>query len=313
MSHLGKLACGLAAFAAVVIGGPRGAHAQPIRTFVALTGNDSNPCTFALPCKSAQHAHDVAAAGGELRMLDPGSYGLLTINKAISILGDGHGGVAAQGNSIAISINAGASDKVNLRDLVIEGFGSALAGIRITSAGLVDVQDCLIRNFNGAGISSAVFGPSKLSVSHTHISGNASTAIIVAPSGAGVGNVTAFIDHVTMTDNGDGFYAFGNFASGGAINVEISDSVASNSGTGFNSESDGVPTVVFVRNSSTAHNNIGLLANRANATLRVTRSTVTDNQTGFSIASGGALVSYGDNNVDGNTTNGSPSSTIGYH
>ena len=60
------------------------AQAQ-IRAFVAQTGNDANPCTFASPCKSAQHAHDVVAAGGEIRMLDPGGYGLLTITKSITI------------------------------------------------------------------------------------------------------------------------------------------------------------------------------------------------------------------------------------
>jgi len=43
-------------------------QAQPIRTFIALTGSDANPCTFASPCKSAQHAHDVVATGGEIRM-----------------------------------------------------------------------------------------------------------------------------------------------------------------------------------------------------------------------------------------------------
>ena len=37
------------------------------------------------------------------------------------------------------------------------------------------------------------------------------------------------------------------------------------------------------------------------------------NGTGFNPISSGALSSYGDNNLDGNTTAGSPTSTLGYH
>lgn len=48
------------------------------------------------------------------------------------------------------------------------------------------------------------------------------------------------------------------------------------------------------------------------AVVRVTRSTITANGTGLRPLAAGSLTSYGDNNLDGNTTNGSPSSTIGY-
>jgi len=61
------------------------------RVFVAAQGLDSNPCTFAAPCRTFQHAHDVVAAAGEIDVLDPAGYGALTINKAISIQGHGFG------------------------------------------------------------------------------------------------------------------------------------------------------------------------------------------------------------------------------
>jgi hypothetical protein len=38
------------------------AQAQPARVFVAAQGSDSNPCTFAQPCRAFQKAHDTAAA-----------------------------------------------------------------------------------------------------------------------------------------------------------------------------------------------------------------------------------------------------------
>src|SRR5262245_7325243 len=37
------------------------ARAQPTRVFVAAQGSDANPCTFASPCRTFQHAHNVVA------------------------------------------------------------------------------------------------------------------------------------------------------------------------------------------------------------------------------------------------------------
>ena len=55
------------------------------RVFVAAQGADSNPCTFAMPCRTFQHAHDVVAPNGEIDVLDPAGYGALVITKSISI------------------------------------------------------------------------------------------------------------------------------------------------------------------------------------------------------------------------------------
>jgi len=68
-------------------------QAQPARVFVAAQGgSDSNPCTFAAPCRTFQKGHDTVAAGGEIDVLDPAGYGALTITKAISIQGHGFPG-----------------------------------------------------------------------------------------------------------------------------------------------------------------------------------------------------------------------------
>src|SRR5262245_62480867 len=82
------------------------APAQPVRVFVAAQGSDANPCTFAQPCRTFQHAHDVVAAGGEIDVLDPAGYGALTIGKAISIQGHGFAGIAVTGFA-GIAVNAG--------------------------------------------------------------------------------------------------------------------------------------------------------------------------------------------------------------
>src|ERR1044072_2263655 len=93
------------------------------RVFVAAQGADSNPCTFAAPCRTFQHAHDVVAAGSEIDVLDPAGYGALTISKAISTQATGFSGISVTSNGTGITINAGPTDAVNLNGLLIEGSG----------------------------------------------------------------------------------------------------------------------------------------------------------------------------------------------
>ena len=123
------------------------AQAQPTRVFVAAQGSDTNSCTFALPCRTFQRAHNVVAAGGEIDVLDPAGYGKVVITKAISIQGHGFSGISATLSSDAITINAGATDKTNLRGLLLDALGSGQYGIVLQAGASLNVQDCLIRNF----------------------------------------------------------------------------------------------------------------------------------------------------------------------
>src|SRR5262245_53726971 len=103
-------------------------QALPARVFVGAQGSDANPCTFVLPCRTFQHAHDSVAPGGEIDVLDTAGYGALTISKAISIQGHGFSGISTSSGN-AITINAGASDKVSLRGLLLDGLAGGSNGI----------------------------------------------------------------------------------------------------------------------------------------------------------------------------------------
>jgi hypothetical protein len=138
------------------------------RVFVAAQGSDSNPCTFAQPCRSFQVAHNTVAAGGEVDVLDPADYGALTITKSISIQGHGFAGIAVASGD-GITINAGASDKISLRGLLIDGVGTGTNGITFNSGGSLDLQNSLIRNFTGDGIAFLPTGSSTLIVSDTRV------------------------------------------------------------------------------------------------------------------------------------------------
>ena len=63
------------------------ANAQAPRTFVSAAGSDSNPCSFAAPCRHFQAAVNATSLGGEVDALDPAGYGPITITQPITIEG----------------------------------------------------------------------------------------------------------------------------------------------------------------------------------------------------------------------------------
>src|ERR1041385_8664034 len=106
------------------------AQAQATRTWVSGVGDDANPCSRTAPCKTFAGAISKTAAGGEISVLDPGGFGAITITKAITINGDGQiaGITASLVNGVIV--NAGANDRVVLRNIAIQGVGNGLNGIR---------------------------------------------------------------------------------------------------------------------------------------------------------------------------------------
>ena len=286
----------LLAIALVCVLSATSGQAQPIRTYISLTGADANPCTFAMPCKSAQHAHDVTAAGGEIRMLDQGSYGLVTINKAISILGDGHGGIAAQNGATAITINAGPTDTITLRGVIVQGFGTGSTGILFNTGGTLDLQDCLIRNFANDGIDFFPTASSKYFISNTVVADNGNYGIYVAPKVAGAANGT--ITGARVTNNGNtGIFVDGQFSNGAASALTILSSVSSGNFNGVTAQSPFMS--VFVRDTVTSSNLSEGVVATLNGVIRLSGAVVTGSPQG--IAATGGLSTYGNNQVIGNT------------
>ena len=86
------------------------------------------------------------------------------------------------------------------------------------------------------------------------------------------------------------------------VNVTVNDSVAANNtGDGIVVGSDGGPANVMVRNATISNNGgDGLDSQGTGTTIRVTRSTITSNNGGWTTSAGGVVTSYADNNIDGN-------------
>src|SRR5664279_5636134 len=168
------------------------ADAQATRTWVSGVGDDVNPCSRTAPCKTFAGAISKTAAGGEISVLDPGGFGAVTITKSISLINDysGEAGLLASGTT-GVTVNAGATDVVILRGLVLDGAPPGVPGvngIRFIAGGALHVEKCLIKNFaaaspNGNGILFAPSGASKLFVTDTYVITNGTNGILIQPTG----------------------------------------------------------------------------------------------------------------------------------
>jgi hypothetical protein len=302
------IAAGLAVTLPVV-----SAQAQSPRTFVSAAGSDSNPCSFAAPCRHFQAAVNATSVGGEVDALDPAGYGPITITQAITIEGEGWSYIAPPPGGNGITINA-VSGNVAIHGVSLNGAGitGPTNGIVFNSGQSLTVEDCIARNMlsNGLGFISNATTLQTLSVSNSYFSNNSGNGIVVETFSSGP--VTVSLDRVGLHDNAfAGLNVIGNFGTG-EIDVTVVDSVAANNvgvpgdGVGFfvqSAMSHSITTLSLTRSSATG-NSYGITAAGTNATMLIGQSTVTGNGVGYLAESSGTISSYGDNYIGANGTNG---------
>jgi hypothetical protein len=137
------------------------AQASAVRTFVASTGNDANAstnCGLGAPCRTFSAAYSATLPGGEIVALDSAGYGVLTITGPVSIVGAQVASVTVPANSTGITISAGPSDRIILRNLQINGGGAANStGIAVgNNAGHLTLENSTLKLLAlGLSISSA--------------------------------------------------------------------------------------------------------------------------------------------------------------
>src|SRR5215471_9463 len=268
------------------------AWSQTVRTFVASTGLDTNPCSRTAPCRTFNAALAAVSAGGEVVALDSAGFGSnVTINKAVSVISPGgvFGGIWVPSGD-GITISAGPSEVVNLRGLTLNGQGGT-NGINFISGAAVHVENCVV---NGFGMGIRFTNSGKLFVKDSTIRKNI-TGIFIGTTGP----IAASIDHVRLTENtGAGLDVVD------GAKVSIRNSVSSGNATGINSTSTQPAGVeVNVENCLVAGNANGIAsagdAGGTSSIVRMSDSTVTDNQIGLVQILAGALLSRGNNTVEG--------------
>jgi hypothetical protein len=293
------------------------AHATSTRTWVSGVGTNAGACTRAAPCKTFAFALGQTTAGGEIDALDPGDYGIVTIDRAITIDGTQGGGFASiivPSTGTGVTVHAGTSDVVTLRNLAINGTNAVPnIGVYIVQAGTVHIENCVVSGFSNGGIVD-IRGGATNSVWYLYVkdtvSRNSGIGIQLQPASSGIFIIAsltnvraqdntsegvlivnggyASLDHCNITGNSDGLLVFGNGGPEGTANAASAS----------------------VKNSVLSNNGNGITANSNGAIVRISGVQVFDNTKGLNQIGGGVIVSYGNNEIDGNTTDGAPSSTI---
>jgi hypothetical protein len=277
------------------------ASAQANRTWVAGLGDDANPCSRSSPCKTFAGAIFRTNVGGEISVIDPGGFGSVTITKSISIdAGNGFGSIlAASVTGIFINITAAtdSAKTVRLRGLSINGIGTGTDGIRIAAAKQVFIEDVLVEGVGRHGIH--VAAPNVyVSIAKSTIRNAAKSGINVDLSAEGTATLAVESTNVSTCQTGMS-------AGRGAI-ATVRDSAFLHNETGVSAQDCDVALIECL----VAHGDRGLVA-RNNSAIRISRTTVTRNQTGLAAATGGKIISFKNNVVHGNGTDGVPTHTFG--
>jgi hypothetical protein len=252
--------------------------------------------------------------GGEIDVLDPGDFGPLIITRAISIynVALGVGGIVPGPATSGIVINAGVKDVVNLRGLIFDGAtASGTSGIVFNSGAGLNMENCVIQGFSGPGIA---FLPGVGSASTAHFSTqntqvyNNAVGVLIKPTG-GIATDVALHGITIDNNNGGGLRADGTGGSG-AVSVAVSDSwVSFNVDNGLTAVSgQGNVTIDVMRVVVKSNGLSGIQSNQSSggtASVTVGSAMISGNNVGISAIGGASLLSYSDNQVTGNISNGS--------
>jgi hypothetical protein len=273
------------------------------RSYVSvLNGDDNNPCSATAPCRTFAAAIAKTALGGEINCLQPGGYDSLTITKSITIdCTSATGGILAATEGILI--NANPLDRIHLKGLKINGvFGSAFSGnvgIQFNTGSALIVEDTVILGFTRWGIAFNNRALASFELRNVTMFNNTLGGLQVRPNNAGAvatGTVTNLISY----RSGTGVELDG--TGGSAVNVIINNSSFSNNDQlGISLTTGAVPISAMIGNSTMENNGVAGVSASANSTARLAANHIAGNRIGVT----GNVFSFGNNNLRGNSTEGS--------
>jgi Right handed beta helix region len=272
---------------AFVVGFSVSSEAQIARVFVSVNGNDANDCLQpSTACRTLNEGVNKVDLGGEVILVDTGSYAGATITKSVKI-NVPSGNVAFSGLPIIVNAPNGT---VVLRGLTLKALTpNTGTGIDIQAATAVFVENCVIDGWN-TGVSMQVAG--QLFVKASTIRNNFFVGVYVNDAAAEVG-----VDGSRMERNQIGLFLVN--GKGGVVRSLFAQNElgAAVGGSG----------TLAIDQSEASNNSSAGFYTEGLGTIRVLNSTATANATGFRKLGGASVFeSFGNNVVRGNTTNMDP-------
>jgi nitrous oxidase accessory protein NosD len=262
------------------------------RSAVSVNGVDTNPCTVASPCRSFSAAIAQTTAGGEVVALDSAGYGPFTVPSAMMVSGAPGVHAALTINSgFAIVVNAGASDIVTIRNLILIAAGG-FEGVVMASAAEVRVRNCLLIGFTSNAIAS---GSGRVIVDGSVIT-DSSTAIELSASAGGAVTAVVTDSHIEHCTSGIDFF-------GSATGVIANTTIVGSSGFAVLVEADSSGPVLTARaviqSCTLAYNGSGVLVSASGTgstgIAYLNDSTISYSSHGVTLVGGGQAKTYGNN------------------
>jgi hypothetical protein len=289
-----------------------GTNAQ---SWVSNTGSDKYPCTLTQPCATFSAAINATIAGGEVDVLNAGDYGigLGTVNISSSITIDG-GNLAhvtgGPGDKFVVFPGGGT---VVLRNMSITSEGAGGNPISFQGAGSLYIENVSISAVGGQGLVIGATGAADIRVTNSSIMASegvyiAAVSRITPPPIIHLETVAINVSQLAgVGGGGNGAFAFSAFGSATASlrNVEITASASQGNAYGVLASTS--TSVISLENCSI--HNVGQ-AVVSSGVVRLSNTSIHDNFLGLDTISGGHIVSFGNNQVAGNTTDGAPTSTV---
>src|SRR6185503_20360049 len=207
----------------------------------------------------------------------------------------------------ALNVVVGDADVVVLRGLVLNGFEFTSDTVRMAGSGTLQVESCVIDGIgNGRGGANGIVieqdGDGRVVLADTvirNVVGNDAHALRLF--GASDGSTRLALERVRLVGN----------TNGSGLVVQRGDGVLATIRDSFIGQNElhgvqvsAIPTtdVMIERTVITDNGQVGLAAGGSRTTVRLRTVTVVHNAVGIS----GAILSYGDNVIDANGTNGAP-------
>jgi hypothetical protein len=218
----------------------------------------------------------------------------------VTINGEGNLAGILASVSDGIVINAGASDRVIIRNLQINGAGGGTKGIRVLG-GNVTIDNCLIYGFTagGTGIHVSAGSATHIDIRDTSVT-NTTNAVMAQASGGG--GAVMSIDNMRINDAGTGVGALSD-----NVFMVIRNSFIGYTGAAGILTSGGAASI-SLDHSELTHNIIAVNATGAGSTVRLNDVSMYENNTGLAISNGATIATAGNNkiaNSPGAATNGS--------
>lgn len=265
------------------------AHAAQTAYVAATSVVSPGPgCPVTAPCLTIADGLAAVTAGGEVTILDAATYPeSLTITKSVVITAPNRPIIMPPVGSSAFIV-ATANVTLSISDMILDGQGGTASAINMTNGRSLFVTSSSIRRFNGAGVIAAIY--------------------VKPPSGV---TVNVFVNATSLSGNNFGIVADG--TTDGSIRTSLRNSLVSvNTNNGITASTSGSGSAVFLLHQVLVQGNgIGLAAAGAGAGLLVDDSRIFGNTTGISAGGGSAVLSYGNNNLNANGTDGAFTGNVG--